>query len=214
MRNIFIKCFLLCATCIFPTNIFAQSPYHKLTPLNKLKMQGIKRQTLDYSCGAAALALLLKNYFEDDREEEVILKDIVYRLTEEETFDRETKGFSMLDLRNAAQRLGYSADGVMLPPKAAMVLKGPVIILLRKNELNHFVVLKGITQGRAFISDPARGHFRMPLYDLFAQWKGETLILGREGFGLPKEHDLSLPHGNATAPEREVVRMLQRTPPP
>lgn len=182
--------------------------------MNQIKMQGIQRQTLDYSCGAAALSLLLKNYFEDDREEEVLLKDITYRLSEEEILDRMVKGFSMLDLKNTAQRLGYIVDGVMLPQEIVTELKGPVIILLRKNDLNHFVVLKKVTQGRAFIADPARGHLRLPLYELFAQWKGEALILGREGFGLPNQHGLSTPKGGAVAPEREVVRALQRIPPP
>jgi len=214
MQSILTGSIMLFMICVFSINAFAQNPYFKLTPMNQIKMQGIQRQTLDYSCGAAALSLLLKNYFEDDREEVVILKDITYRLSEEEILDRMVKWFSMLDLKNTAQRLGYIVDGVMLPQEIVTDLKGPVIILLRKNDLNHFVVLKKVTQGRAFIADPARGHLRLPLYELFAQWKGEALILGREGFGLPNQHGLSTPKGGAVAPEREVVRALQRIPPP
>jgi len=214
MQSILTWSITLFMICVLSINAFAQTPYFKLTPMNQIKMQGIQRQTLDYSCGAAALSLLLKNYFEDDREEEVLLKDITYRLSEEEILDRMVKGFSMLDLKNTAQRLGYIVDGVMLPQEIVTELKGPVIILLRKNDLNHFVVLKKVTQGRAFIADPARGHLRLPLYELFAQWKGEALILGREGFGLPNQHGLSTPKGGAVAPEREVVRALQRIPPP
>ena len=124
-----------------------------------------------------------------------------------------TEGFSMLDLKNTSQRLGYLADGVMLPQRAIAALNGPVIILLRKQNANHFVVLKGATQGRAFIADPARGHLRIPLYEFLSQWKGEALIWGRTGFGLPKEHGLSILQGNA-APERESARALQHSPPP
>jgi len=102
----------------------------------------------------------------------------------------------------------------MLPQRAITALNGPIIILLRKQNVNHFVILKGATQGRAFIADPARGHLRIPLYELFSQWKGEALIIGRTGFGLPKEHGLSIPQGNAAAPERESVRALQHSPPP
>jgi len=214
MQSVLTWSITLFMICVLSINAFAQTPYFKLTPMNQIKMKGIQRQTLDYSCGAAALSLLLKNYFEDDREEEVLLKDITYRLSEEEILDRMVKGFSMLDLKNTAQRLGYIVDGVLLPQEIVTELKGPVIILLRKNDLNHFVVLKKVTQGRAFIADPARGHLRLPLYELFAQWKGEALILGREGFGLPNQHGLSIPKGGAVAPEREVVRALQRIPPP
>lgn len=169
---------------------------------------------MDYSCGAAALSLLLTNYFEDHREEQPILIDITFRLSGQEINNRMVEGFSMLDLKNVAQRLGYAAEGVMLPQQAVSALDGPVILLLRKKDLNHFVVLKGVSQGRAFIADPARGHFRLPLYELFSQWAGETLILGRDGFGLPKEHGLSIPQGGGVASEREVVRSLQYAPLP
>ena len=210
----FIITVILCIVLIDFSNIYAQDTYFKLTPLNKLKMAGIKRQTLDYSCGAAALSILLKDYFQDDREEYDILSDIVYRLSDEEKIERVSKGFSMLDLKKTSKRLGYFAEGVILPQTAVTAIVDPVIILLKKKNLNHFVVLKGITHGRAFIADPARGHLRMPLYELFSQWDGETLILGRLGFGLPKDHGLSLPQGNSVAPEREVVRTLQHTPAP
>ncbi|MFJ4386079.1 cysteine peptidase family C39 domain-containing protein [Pseudomonas sp. NPDC089408] len=145
-----------------------------------------------------------------------ILADIVYRLSKDEEIERMHEGFSMLDLKQSAQRLGYSAAGVMLPIEAASQLKGPVIILLRPNntKLHHFVVLKGVSGGHAFLADPARGHLRMPLFELAAQWRGETLILGRDGFGLPLQHALTPPRGNAVAPEQQVTRALQRVPPP
>jgi len=91
---------------------------------------------------------------------------------------------------------------------------GGFSIPIDKKDLNHFVFLKGVAQGRAFIADPAHGHFRMPLYEFFSQWDGETLILGRDGFGLPKEHGLSIPQGGGVASERKVVRALQYAPTP
>lgn len=214
MQNTLTVYLIFCAIFVLSSNTIAQEPYFKLKSLKELKMQGIKMQTLDYSCGTAALSILLKSYFEDSYEEQTILSDIVYRLSQKEMLERMTEGFSMLDLKNISQRLGYLADGVMLPQSAITALNGPVIILLRKQNANHFVVLKGATQGRAFIADPVRGHLRIPLYELFSQWKGEALILGRTGFGLPKEHGLSIPQGNAVAPERESARALQHSPPP
>lgn len=214
MQNKTACCFALFIIFIFPINTFAYEPYFKLKSMKEMRMQGIKRQSLDYSCGAAALSILLKSYFKEPYEEQAILKDIIFHLSEDEIHDRINKGFSMLDLKNTAQRLGYDVSGIVLPQQAVSALEGPVIILLRKDDLNHFVVLKGATQGRAFLADPARGHLRMPLYELFKQWKGETLILGRNGFGLPKIHGLSFSKGRAVAPEREVVRALQHLPSP
>lgn len=188
----------------------------QLTSLKALKMNGIHRQTLDYSCGAAALAILLGRYFGEALDEAQILADIVYRLSKEEEAERMHEGFSMLDLKQSTERLGYHAAGIMLPIEAAARLEGPVIILLRPNnlKLHHFVVLKGISGGHAFLADPARGHLRMPLFELAEQWHGETLVIGREGFGLPRRHALTPPQGNAVAPEQHVTRTLQQVPAP
>ncbi|MGY2224671.1 C39 family peptidase [Pseudomonas gingeri] len=180
-----------------------------LRSMSQLKVQGIQRQTLDYSCGAAALSLLLNRYLDDPVTEAQILADIVLRLPESERLERVTDGFSMLDLKSVAENLGYTADGVLLPPQAVHALKGPVIILLRRKQLNHFVVLKGVGQGRAFLADPARGHLRMPLHQLLREWQGETLMVSREGFGLPDQHPLGIPARHDLSPETDTVRILQ-----
>ncbi|WP_212637020.1 C39 family peptidase [Desulfovibrio gilichinskyi] len=172
-------------------------------------MENIKKQTLDYSCGAAALSILLTDYFEDEIDEITVLDNIVFHLSDEEIKERIVEGFSMLDLKKTAEGLGYTADGVMLPHESITALKGPVIILLRRVKTNHFVVLKGASQGRAFIADPTRGNLRVPLYDLFDEWSGETLIVGRDGFGLPQKHKLSTPKGRNVAPEERTTRALQ-----
>ncbi|EIJ47713.1 hypothetical protein GWL_19540 [Herbaspirillum sp. GW103] len=62
-------------------------------------MQEIERQTLDYSCGAAALAILLRLYFDHPVEEQDVLADIITRLPKPELADRIKHGFSMLDLK-------------------------------------------------------------------------------------------------------------------
>lgn len=197
------------ATAWIPCPAYSVEPYVKLKSLKTLQMRDIKRQTLDYSCGTAALSILLTSYFGDEYKEQTLLADITFRLSQEEMLKRMVDGFSMLDLKKTANGLGYDAEGVILPQEAVTALKGPVIILLKNEEANHFVVLQGVSDRRAFIADPSRGHLRVPLYELFQQWHGETLILGREGFGLPKDHPLAIPTNYGVAPERDVVRSLQ-----
>lgn len=187
-------------------------PYFQLRSFNSMKFQHIDKQTMDYSCGAASLAILLSSYFEDTVNEVTLLEDIICRLSDNEMEIRYKEGFSMLDLKHLAERLGYNATGVKLPHTAASKLRGPIIILLKKHKLNHFVVLKGAKLGRAFIADPVAGHIRIPFYDLISEWDGEALILGKAGFGLPREHDLSVPSGKNVAPEQETIRALQHTP--
>ena len=52
----------------------------------------------------------------------------------------------MYDLKLAAERFGYSAIGVKASVESANKLADPVILLLKDEGFNHFVVLKGITQ--------------------------------------------------------------------
>ena len=176
-------------------------------------MEGVQKQTRDYSCGAAAFNILLKNYFDENSySEAALLTDIIFRLKEDEFKERLVDGFSMLDLKLLAQRLGYIGHGVMLPKESIAKLKGPVIILLHKRDnFKHFVVLKGAFETTAFIVDPLAGNYSIQLHDLFQQWNGEAFILEQPGFGLPQEHGLLFPKGNAASPQDPAVRALQNT---
>lgn len=187
-------------------------PYFQLRSLKSMRFEGIDKQTLDYSCGAASLSILLTSYFNERYSEKALLEDIIFRLSDAEMEVRFKEGFSMLDLKLLAERLGYSAIGANLTHEAVMKLKGPVIVLLKKSNLYHFVVLKAADQDSAFIADPVAGHMRLPLHEFFSQWDGETLILGRPEFGLPQVHGLVIPTGRSVAPEKETIRTLKYTP--
>lgn len=196
---------------LFCSNTTTASPLD-IKSMSELKISGIQRQTKDYSCGASALSILLKLYYNDDIEEIDILSDIVYRLNNKEVIESMTKGFSIYDLKLASERFGYSATGIKMTLDSARKLAGPVILLLKDNSYNHFVILRGISQGRAFITDPAKGNYRIQTHVLIKKWHGETLIIGRNGYGLPQEHGLSYPVDHRVAPERNTVRALLYSP--
>jgi predicted double-glycine peptidase len=183
-----------------------------VVPMNQLKMQGIERQTLDYSCGAAALSILLSRYYKIDVSETDILFDMILRKNNDDIQIVMREGFSLYDLKESVERLGFSASGIMLNADTASKLNGPVILLLRNKVANHFVVLRGISQGRAFITDPALGHYRIPLYELEKKWKGETLVVERDGFDLPTHGEFGIPSGKGVASEQDVVRALRNKP--
>lgn len=212
MRAHIIRLIAAGISCLVLSHHSSAGDLPKLKSMQELRLEGIERQTMDYSCGAAALSILLSKYFGDSYEEEDLLSDLIYHLSEEELSESMEKGFSMLDLKRVAERLGYRADGVKLPQGAGAALRGPVLILLRTRGLNHFVVLRGVKENRAFIIDPSRGHIRMQVHELYKYWSGETLILSRDGFGMPTEHALALPNFNRVAPERNSVRALQYSP--
>src|SRR5262245_48245033 len=97
----------------------------------ELRDRNVVVQRYDYSCGAAALTTLLRYYFGDERfDERDVLEAIVSRLSDDELKERIENGFSMLDLKRQAERLGYQAAGVKLDFRALPKLRGPVLVHL------------------------------------------------------------------------------------
>jgi hypothetical protein len=156
----------------------------------EIRNENTVRQSLDYSCGAASMATLLRFYFGDDASEVEILIDALASLNSDELMDRTAMGLSMLDLKNYALRRGYQAVGVRLAPEALPQLKGPVIARINRHGIDHFVVIRTVVGDRVYLSDPSWGNVREPIWEFCAEWDGHALILGKPGFGLPEQHPL------------------------
>ena len=72
----------------------------------ELRRENIVVQKRDYSCGAAALATLVRYYWGDQVTEEMVLRDLDKMLTREEALDRVKNGLTLTDLRRVAVRAG------------------------------------------------------------------------------------------------------------
>lgn len=181
---------------LYPVAVYANDNIKHIRNIKTwqdMKWKSITRQKFDYSCGAGALSTLIEYYFKDPAPESMILNDIFQRLFGDEIDERKKIGLSMMDLKIQAESMGYIAVGVKLTPEVIVDLPGPVIVLLKGNRVNHFVVLKGVRGGKVYIADPRRGNIRLSMFDFIPQWdNGLTLILGKEGVGLPKDHLLSI----------------------
>jgi len=180
----------------------------------KLRWENIQRQKFDYSCGASALATIGKYYFGDNITEDIVLGILIQQLTPRGVLDRKANGFSFLDLKKAAGHFGYYAEGVILNIEDMAKLRGPVIIPLTDGLIEHFVVLKGIIEDRAYIADSMRGNIRIPLFQLATQWQGNmVLALGKPDFGLPEEHGLSVRTPIINRPEISAARQIMSLKP-
>jgi uncharacterized protein len=157
-----------------------------------LRDQNVVIQRYDYSCGAGALATLMRYYFGDDVTEEEVLFGILGSMTREEVLDREEKGFSLLDLKRYAEQKGYQAVGVKLKYAVLKQLKGPILVYLEKDGYKHFALLKGVVGDRVYLADPSRSNVRMAVFRFAEEWSGIALILGKKGFGLPQDYPLAL----------------------
>src|SRR3990172_5397327 len=100
---------------IFPFDIGAWSTVNKnVQSFKDLRDKNIVKQKLDYSCGAASLATLLAFYFGQQTSEQEIMDTILKDRSEEEKTIIRENGFSLLDLKMAAEALGYKAAGFQL----------------------------------------------------------------------------------------------------
>jgi uncharacterized protein len=135
-----------------------------------LRDQNVIKQRFDYSCGAAALATLLRYGFDENVTERQILVELFGLLSEEEKKIRLATGFSLLDLQRVAEARGYNAQGFRLAPEQLALLGGPVIVYIEPRGYKHFAVLRGVRGDRIYLADPWRGNIRMPAYNFLKDW--------------------------------------------
>ena len=184
-----------------------------LKSMKDLRDQNLVKQRFDYSCGAAALATVLRYGFGDEVTERDILEELFNLLSEDEEGLRRKEGFSLLDLQHVAQARGYKAQGFRLEPQYLAKLGGPVIVFIEPRGYKHFAVLRGVRGDRVYLADPSRGNVRMPAYRFLDSWLGETgkgiIFVIEPQDGLTEgEFPLSLPANGLPQPEIMTVRQM------
>ena len=174
--------------------------------LRTLQTENIVMQQLDYSCGAASLATLMRYYFNEDVTEADLLETAKSVIGVSEGQLKE-KGLSLLDLKKIAEHYGFRAQGFKLKKEQLKLLKGPVLIFFKPFGYEHFAVLKGVKGDRVYIADPSRGHYRDAIYRFTKEWTGITLVLDKEST-LHEDSSLSLKTIERIQPERLSIQRL------
>ncbi len=181
--------------------------------MKDLRDNDLVKQRLDYSCGAAALATILRYGFGDEVTERDILVDLFDLLSEDEEGLRRKEGFSLLDLQKVAQTRGYKAQGFRLTPEYLPKLGGPVIVFIEPRGYKHFAVFRGVKGDRIYLADPSRGNLRMPAYRFLDTWLGENgtgiIFVIEPKNGLPGHNTpLSVPVDGLPQPEIMTAREM------
>lgn len=144
----------------------------------ELRQERVILQNLDYSCGAAALATVLRHGFGVDvTERELISLIFVFGQTPKAGIKKYFKrqGFTLLDLKRAARAKGYPSigyKGMELQDLTDIlsVDRLPILVPIRPLGYNHFVVLKGIYGSRVYMADPAFGNKSMKIHQFLDIW--------------------------------------------
>ncbi len=144
--------------------------------LKEIRNDGVVRQKWDISCGAAALSTLLTYQFKDNTPETDIVVWMLHRTDPARV--RERHGFSLLDMKHFAQARGYTAEGfsdMSIDELASQ--KGAVIVPIRLKGFDHFVVVKGVVDGRVFLADPGFGNVTMKTDRFQKLWKNGIVFI-------------------------------------
>lgn len=181
---------------------------NEVSSIKTLNQEAVTMQNLDYSCGSAALATLMKYYFNDDVTEMTLLEEVKTLFSQKDFSVIEENGLSFKELEQIAAARGYQFASVQLQPTALAKLSGPILVYVEPNNYRHFAILRGTVNGRVYLADPSRGNISMPIEEFSQEWSGKSLILGKPGFGTPKQHGLSV-HAHA-APDAFLLSSQNR----
>ncbi len=179
------RCLMLCLTSMLivplqaahAIDLTAASGMRMVVPLKTLKQvrfDATVRQQYDFSCGSAALATLLTHHYG-------------MRVSEQEAFEQmyqngdqakiRQQGFSLLDMQRFLATRGLRGDGFELPLEKLAESKLPAIVLVADKGYNHFVVIKGVADGRVLLGDPSSGARSVPLAQFRQMWTSKLLFV-------------------------------------
>lgn len=145
-----------------------------VTSLKEVRYKTVVRQQYDFSCGSAAIATLLTYHYDYPVSEQTVFEEM-YRRGDQTKIRRE--GFSLLDMKLFLQSRDFQADGFQLPLEKLEGARLPAIVLLADRGYRHFVVIKGIRDGRVLIGDPSSGTVSMPRSAFESKWVAKLLFV-------------------------------------
>jgi uncharacterized protein len=145
-----------------------------VTSIREGRFSATIRQQYDFSCGSAALSTLLTYQYRFPVTEDKVFEEM-YRLGDQAKI--RVEGFSLLDMKRYLEAHGFEADGFQEPLEKLVSANIPAIVLINEGGYNHFVVVKGVRDGRVLIGDPAAGTRAMPQSAFQAAWVNEILFV-------------------------------------
>jgi predicted double-glycine peptidase len=161
----------------------------------ELRHSKLIMQQYDLSCGAAALATLLRY----QHGEAVTEKDVAIGLVSRDEYLRNPdilrirQGFSVLDMNRYVERLGYAGEALGQLDFEDLSNMAPAIVPVRIHGYNHFVVFRGAIGSSVLLGDPAFGNRTLTKARFLAVWT-DYADLGRVAFAVHRRDGLIPPN--------------------
>lgn len=139
------------------------------------RQQNVVMQQWDNSCGAAALATVLTYEKGFPVTEKQVAQGMLGHTDPGRV--RERGGFSLLDMKRYAARIGFRAEGYADMSLQDLAANLPAIVPVRTRSYDHFVVVRKIEHGRVHIADPGFGNYSLPTSRFTADWARVGFVL-------------------------------------
>jgi predicted double-glycine peptidase len=199
---------LVCLFALLPPVWAGQAGNGSPAPVRSLledRRHNVILQQWDLSCAAAALATVLRYQHGEPVTERSVALGLINRHDYIANPDlvRIRQGFSLLDMKRYAERLGYRGVGLGQLAFADLLEHAPIIVPVNLQGFPHFVVFRGATAGTVLLADPAFGNVAMAVEKFTDGWI-DYRDIGRVGFFVSAS-DTPAPPGALAAKALEFV---------
>lgn len=146
-------------------------------PVESMREQRFRhmvRQQTDYSCGAAALATVLRYAYLLDADEATVIQGML-GLADEELVKQ--RGFSLLDIKRYVESLGMRGRGYRVTEERLRSLRVPGLALMDVRGFRHFVVVKQVVGEFVEVADPMLGNRSVPMAEFLEAWPSRAVFV-------------------------------------
>jgi predicted double-glycine peptidase len=176
--------------------------------LLEIRQEKVVVQQWDTSCGAAALATLLKYQHGLEVLEKQIAEGMLRRTDPLKVKVR--GGFSLLDLKRYADASGLEGTGYMEVQFEQLIGMAPAIVPIVTRGYPHFVVVRGQGNGKVLLADPAFGNRTMDVQAFQQAWQGNIAFVVERRDGLVPPNKLTQRVTDSLRPPDAAIRTALR----
>ena len=179
--------------------------------LDIIRWGGVVKQDLDFSCGIASVATILKYHFgENNITEKELLQDFIKKLSEQELNEVFEKGASLAQLGDLLLDRNLAIRNWRLEIDELRKLTGvlPAIVYLETPDFRHFAVVRGVSDYQVSLADPSRGNVRLTIGEFLEEWQGRRALLVAQNQQHLKKALLQIPNPQDSDSRVEMMRSI------
>jgi len=161
-----------CAILLMALSVTAQAQERVVTSLFETRRAHVVIQEWDLSCGAAALATLLRYQYGEPVTEKEVAVALMNRpeYLKHPELVQIRQGFSLLDLKRYTDSQGYLGVATGKMELKDLLERAPIMVPINVLGYNHFVIFRGLRGNRVLLADPAWGNRTMLVSDFLDAW--------------------------------------------